>query len=110
MYLAPVQPPRQRLPQRVYAARRIVAGIAAVGAGVIDVDQARVLGQQARFVGEAEALFYRELAEPTGVRTLRSLYADFDPVTANSVVITEDVVAGTRTPQRRRPRPAGWRR
>ena len=30
MYLAPVQPPRQRLPDRVYAARRIVAGIAAV--------------------------------------------------------------------------------
>lgn len=30
MYLAPVQPPRQRLPARVYAARRVVAGIAAV--------------------------------------------------------------------------------
>lgn len=27
MYLAPVQPPRQRLPQRVYAARRAIAGI-----------------------------------------------------------------------------------
>ena len=30
MYLAPVQPPRQRLPPRVYAARRVGAGIAAV--------------------------------------------------------------------------------
>jgi uncharacterized protein len=30
MYLAPVQPPRQRLPDRVYAARRVVAAIAAV--------------------------------------------------------------------------------
>lgn len=30
MYLAPVQPPRQRLPNRVYAARRVVAAIAVV--------------------------------------------------------------------------------
>lgn len=30
MYLAPVQPPRQRLPDHVYLARRVVAGIAAV--------------------------------------------------------------------------------
>ena len=30
MYLAPVQPPRQRLSDRVYAARRVVAAIAAV--------------------------------------------------------------------------------
>jgi uncharacterized protein len=30
MYLAPVQPPRQRLPDRVYAVRRVVAAIAAV--------------------------------------------------------------------------------
>jgi uncharacterized protein len=30
MYLAPVQPPQQRLPDRVYAARRVVAAIAAV--------------------------------------------------------------------------------
>ena len=27
MYLAPVQPPNQRLPDRVYAARRLVAAI-----------------------------------------------------------------------------------
>ena len=30
MYLAPVQPPRQRLPDRVYVARRVAAAIAAV--------------------------------------------------------------------------------
>jgi uncharacterized protein len=30
MYLAPVQPPRQRLPDHVYVARRVAAGIAAV--------------------------------------------------------------------------------
>ncbi len=30
MYLAPVQPPRQRLPHRVYATRRAVAGIVIV--------------------------------------------------------------------------------
>ena len=30
MYLAPVEPPRPRLPDRVYAARRVVAGVAAV--------------------------------------------------------------------------------
>ncbi len=30
MYLAPVQPPRQRLPQRVYSARRAIAGIVIV--------------------------------------------------------------------------------
>ncbi len=30
MYLAPVQPPRQRLPHRVYAARRAIAGVVIV--------------------------------------------------------------------------------
>ena len=30
MYLAPVEPPRPRLPDRVYAVRRVVAGIAAI--------------------------------------------------------------------------------
>ncbi len=30
MYLAPVQPPRQRLPPRVYAARRVAAGLVAL--------------------------------------------------------------------------------
>ena len=35
-------------------------------------------GREARFVGEREAYFYRDLAAESGVRTLRSVYADFD--------------------------------
>ncbi len=46
-----------------------------------------------RPIGEPEAHFYRDLAESTGVRTLRSVYADIDPTTRHGVVITEDVVA-----------------
>ena len=46
-----------------------------------------------RAIGEPEARFYRDLAERTGVRTLRSVYADVDPSTHHGVVITEDVVA-----------------
>ena len=30
MYLAPVRPPNQRLPNRVYATRRVVAAVAVV--------------------------------------------------------------------------------
>jgi hypothetical protein len=45
-----------------------------------------------RHVGESEACFYRYLAEPSGVRTLRSVYADVDPGSRHGVVITEDVV------------------
>ena len=37
--------------------------------------------------------FYRDLAAATGVRTLRSVYADIDPATQHGVVITEDVVS-----------------
>jgi hypothetical protein len=48
--------------------------------------------QPYRHVGESEARFYRYLAEPSGVRTLRSVYADVDPETRHGVVITEDVV------------------
>ncbi len=44
-----------------------------------------------RSAGEPEVHFYRELAEDAGVRTLRSLYADVDPLTHHGVVITEDV-------------------
>jgi hypothetical protein len=44
-------------------------------------------------VGEPEARFYELLAEPSGVRTLRSVYADVDSGTRHGVVITEDVVA-----------------
>jgi hypothetical protein len=45
-----------------------------------------------RHVGESEACFYRYLAEPSGVRTLRPVYADVDPGSRHGVVITEDVV------------------
>ena len=48
--------------------------------------------QPYRHVGESEACFYRYLAEPSGVRTLRSVYADVDPYSRHGVVITEDVV------------------
>lgn len=52
------------------------------------------LGQrEARSAGVPEVCFYRDLATPTGVRTLRSVYADLDTASLASVVITEDVVA-----------------
>jgi hypothetical protein len=50
-----------------------------------------------RQVGAAEAMFYRDLADLTGVRTLRSVYADVDPDTGTGVVITEDVAASGAT-------------
>lgn len=49
-------------------------------------------GVGARAAGEPEACFYRDLAGPSGIRTLRAVYADVDHVTNNSVIITEDVV------------------
>jgi hypothetical protein len=51
------------------------------------------IGRAARFIGAPEAFFYRDLAATTGVRTLRSVYADIDPTTQHGVVITEDVVS-----------------
>lgn len=51
------------------------------------------IGRTARYVGAAEACFYRDLAATTGVRTLHSVYADVDPTTRHGVVITDDVVA-----------------
>jgi phosphotransferase family enzyme len=51
------------------------------------------VGRAFRQVGEPEACFYRDLAASTGMRTLRSVYADVDPATRHGVVITEDVVA-----------------
>lgn len=42
-------------------------------------------------IGEAEAYFYRDLAAATGVRTLRSVYADIDSASRHGVVITEDL-------------------
>ena len=51
------------------------------------------VGQFARAAGEPEVSFYRDLAARTGVRTLRSVYAEIDGETGHGVVITEDVVA-----------------
>jgi hypothetical protein len=51
------------------------------------------IGRTARYVGAPEAYFYRDIAATSGVRTLRSVYADIDPDTQHGVVITEDVVS-----------------
>jgi hypothetical protein len=51
------------------------------------------IGQAARYIGEAETYFYRDLVEPAGIRTLACIYADVDPATRRGVVITEDIVA-----------------
>jgi hypothetical protein len=51
------------------------------------------IGRAARYIGAPEACFYRDLAAATGVRTLRSVYADIDSATRHGVVITEDVVS-----------------
>ncbi|OHV30209.1 aminoglycoside phosphotransferase [Pseudofrankia sp. EUN1h] len=50
-------------------------------------------GRGAAVIGAFEASFYRDVAASAGVRTLRAVYADVDPVTGHGVVITEDVVA-----------------
>jgi hypothetical protein len=50
-------------------------------------------GRPHAHLGEREATFYRDLADATGARTLRSVYADVHPETSHGVVITEDVVA-----------------
>lgn len=50
-------------------------------------------GRETRAAGEPEACFYRDLAGESDVRTLRSVYADFDDSTRHGVVITEDIVA-----------------
>jgi len=52
-------------------------------------DNQRVLAS----LGEPEARFYATIAEVTGVRTLRSVYADVHPTTRHGVIITEDVIA-----------------
>src|SRR5262245_4451933 len=51
------------------------------------------LGRTIAFVGAPEAGFYRDLAGPTGVRTLRAVYADVDPKSNHGVVITHDEAA-----------------
>jgi len=50
-------------------------------------------GQSSSGAGEIEVRFYSGLAEKTGMRTLRSVFAGFEPSTGRSLVITEDVVA-----------------
>jgi len=52
-------------------------------------EQGRSIGA----VGEPEALFYRDVADDTGVHTLRSVWADVNPETHHGVAITADVVA-----------------
>ncbi|ADP82142.1 phosphotransferase family protein [Pseudofrankia inefficax] len=51
------------------------------------------VGRPARPAGVPETSFYRDLAGRTGVRTLRSVFADVDTRTGQNIVITEDVVA-----------------
>jgi hypothetical protein len=51
------------------------------------------VGWAFRHAGEPEACFYRDVADVSGVRTLRSVYADVDAATQHGVIITEDVVA-----------------
>ncbi|MBL7496375.1 phosphotransferase [Frankia sp. CNm7] len=48
-------------------------------------------GRAFRQAGEPEACFYRDVAGWAGMRTLRAVYADFDPRTRYGVVLTEDV-------------------
>jgi hypothetical protein len=48
-------------------------------------------GRAFRATGEPEACFYRDIAGTTGMRTLRSVYADVDETTRHGVIITEDV-------------------
>lgn len=50
-------------------------------------------GAAARRAGIPEACFYRDLAGPSGVRTLRSVFATVDPATDHGVIITHDVCA-----------------
>ena len=49
------------------------------------------IGRPFRFAGIPEAMFYRELAGPSGIRTLRCVFAAVDPMTQSNVVLTEDV-------------------
>lgn len=49
------------------------------------------LGQAFRQAGVPEAMFYRELAESSHLRTLRPVYTEVDAESSANVVITEDV-------------------
>jgi thiamine kinase-like enzyme len=50
------------------------------------------VGWMFRHAGEPETCFCRDVADATGVRTLRSVYADVDAESHHGVIITEDVV------------------
>jgi len=50
-------------------------------------------GRSMGYAGEPEAMFYRDLRDHIGARTLCSVWADVHPATRNGVVITEDVIA-----------------
>ncbi|HVU72692.1 MAG TPA: phosphotransferase [Mycobacteriales bacterium] len=50
-------------------------------------------GLQARTAGLPEALFYRDVADKTGMRTLRCVYAGVDLAATNAVILTEDVIS-----------------
>jgi hypothetical protein len=50
-----------------------------------------------RAAGESEVCFYRDLAATIGVQTLPSVYADMNPDTRHSLVITEDIGAAGAT-------------
>jgi hypothetical protein len=48
-------------------------------------------GSPARAAGLAEAMFYRDLRDSLGVRTLRCVHAEVDADTLDNVVVTEDL-------------------
>jgi hypothetical protein len=50
-------------------------------------------GASSRMAGIAEALFYRDLAVGSGVRTLPSVFAEINDEATNAIVITEDVAS-----------------
>lgn len=50
-------------------------------------------GRAFRHAGIPEVCFYRDVAADSGVRTLRSVYAEVDPAARSGVLITEDVVS-----------------
>ncbi len=50
-------------------------------------------GRKVAHIAAPEAHFYGQLAAASGVRTLRSVYAEVDPTTQLGVIITEDIVA-----------------
>lgn len=51
------------------------------------------VGRPYRSAGVPEAGFYRDLASTTGMRLLRSVYADADEATEANVLVTEDVLS-----------------